>query len=194
MASHKDNAKIQKKMNNATDAIKKIINDLKVELLDEFDRNFERGAFFTKKWDAKYTGEASNLIKSGKLRRSILATSTEGSLSFTSSEVYAAIHNYGGDITVTDKMKRFFWAKYYEAGGGSVTTATGKQSKSKGAVKANKIAEAYKGLALKPVGSKIKIPRRMFIGWSPEVKKIVTDTIKQNMKEEIIVSIKNAAK
>lgn len=34
----------------------------------------------------------------------------------------------------------------------------------------------------------------MFIGWSPEVKKIVTDTIKQYMKEEIIVSIKNAAK
>lgn len=28
-----------------------ILNDIRVELLDEFDRNFERGSFFgTKKW------------------------------------------------------------------------------------------------------------------------------------------------
>lgn len=27
-----------------------ILNDMRVELSDEFDRNFERKAFFTEKW------------------------------------------------------------------------------------------------------------------------------------------------
>jgi hypothetical protein len=28
---------------------------------------------------------------------------------------YTQIHNEGGEIVVTEKMKAFFWAKYYEA-------------------------------------------------------------------------------
>ncbi|MBR5898080.1 MAG: hypothetical protein IKZ14_01265 [Muribaculaceae bacterium] len=34
-----------------TDQLKRnILNDMRVELADEFDRNFERKAFFTRKW------------------------------------------------------------------------------------------------------------------------------------------------
>jgi hypothetical protein len=38
-------------------------------------------------------------------------------------------------------------------------------------------AEFYRAMALKKVGSKIKIPERRFIGWSPELEKACTDII-----------------
>lgn len=56
---------------------------------------------------------------------------------------YADIHNQGGRIQVTERMRKFFWAKYYETK-----------------------SEMYKWLALKPVGSIITIPKRQFIGSS----------------------------
>ncbi len=31
---------------------------------------------------------------------------------------YAQVHNEGANIPVIPKMKKFFWAKHYEAGGG----------------------------------------------------------------------------
>ena len=54
---------------------------------------------------------------------------------------YADIHNEGGRIQVTERMRKFFWGKYDE------TKST-----------------MYKILALKPVGSFITIPKRQFIG------------------------------
>ena len=38
---------------------------------------------------------------------------TENSITFFTSLPYAAIHNDGGEIVVTKRMKRFFWHKYY---------------------------------------------------------------------------------
>lgn len=86
----------------------RILKDIKVEMTDEFDMNFKRGAFFSEPWPAKRDGSASHLILTGKLRRSIMSRIVGSSVVFTSSEDYAAIHNYGGTITVTAKMKAFF--------------------------------------------------------------------------------------
>ena len=98
--------------------IKNILTDVKVELSAEFDQNFTRKAFFDKKWkDRKRQGKGTLLVATGKLRRSIRAKTTNTAVVFSSSLPYAAIHNEGGEITVTNKMKRFFWAKYYELGG-----------------------------------------------------------------------------
>lgn len=76
---------------------------------------------------------------------------------------YADIHNEGGEIEVTEQMKRFFWAKYYET----------------------KI-EMYKGLALKDVGDTIKIPKRQFIGDSAtlrnSIEKIIESEITRVLK------------
>ena len=36
---------------------------------------------------------------------------------------------------------------------------------------------------LKKVGSKITIPERRFLGYSPEVEKIITDIIKENVEQ-----------
>lgn len=142
--------------------LNKILRDIKVELLDEFDRNFQRGAFFSKPWPKKRDGTATHLNNTGKLRRSITARISGHCVVFTSSEPYAAIHNYGGTITVTEKMKKFFWAKY-------------KQTKQ----------ERYKHLALMKTGTKIKMPQRQFIGNSPEVKKAVEDIVHAAMEAEL---------
>jgi phage gpG-like protein len=150
---------------SSNEFFKNILSDLRVDLTDEFDRNFERKAFFSKKWDPK---APNGLIGKGKLRRSIRSKIVGKSIVFTSTEDYAEIHNEGGEITVTEKMKRFFWAKAYEAGG-KTRTKSGKKSKSKSADKWGKQAEIFKGLALKKVGSKIKIPQRQIIGNAPEV-------------------------
>ena len=43
--------------------------------------------------------------------------------------------------------------------------------------------EQWKWLALKKIGSKMTIPERRFLGYSPEVEKIITDIIKDNIEQ-----------
>ena len=85
---------------------------------------------------------------------------------------YAAIHNDGGDIIVTARMKRYFWAKYRETNGGSW------KRKAK-----NTEADFWKFLALKPVGSVIHIPQRKFIGESRELNDKIEQTILQELEK-----------
>ena len=160
--------------------IKNILTDVKVELSAEFDQNFTRKAFFDKKWkDRKRQGKGTLLVATGKLRRSIRAKTSNTSVTWTSSEPYASIHNEGGEITVTMKMKRFFWAKYYELGGKIKYKKNGQMSKTSSKVSAE--AEFYKALALKPVGSKITIPERRFIGNHPNISREVERICKANL-------------
>lgn len=165
---------------NMDDLFKRVLTDLKVELTEEFDRNFERKAFFTKRWkDRKLDGRGSLLLTTGKLRRSIRAKVDKESVTWSSSEPYAAIHNYGGRITVTAKMKRFFWAKFYELSGRIRYRKDGKPSKS--SQKYSRQAEFYRNLALMKIGSKIEIPQRQFLGDSPEVRKCVKTVCKEQL-------------
>ena len=55
------------------DKLKKdILDDMRVELSDEFDKNFERKAFFTDAWKARKDPKANGslLVVSGRMRRS----------------------------------------------------------------------------------------------------------------------------
>jgi len=162
------------------DAIKKILNDIKTELTDEFDRNFEREAFFSKPWNPK----APNGLKlSGNLRNSIQSEVKGNSVVFTSQLPYAAIHNEGGEITVTAKMKKFFWAKYYNAYGGITYSIKTKEANN---TKRNKMlteeAEYWKAMALMKIGTKITIPERRFIGDHPQVQIMIKQVVDDNMK------------
>lgn len=138
--------------------IRYILTDIEVELSDEFDRNFSNGSFFGEPWPNKKTGEPSHLVKSGKLRRSIRSVISKNSVKWTSSEVYAAIHNEGGTITVTERMKKYFWAMF-------------KKTK----------LPSFKRMALMKVGSKIKIPKRQFIGDHARVHRAVERCIDDNV-------------
>lgn len=166
--------------------IGRILNDLRVELGDEFNRNFERQAFFSEAWTRRRSPTRPGghiLVDSGELRRSIQSRTTENSITFYTTLPYAAIHNDGGEIVVTAKMKRFFWAKYYAATGAFGRKKDGSPRKDKRTVQLSSEAEFWKVLALMKVGKTIKIPRRRFLGTSPEVEQAVREIIEENITE-----------
>ena len=166
--------------------IRNILNDVRVELSDEFDRNFERQAFFNEAWQRRSSPTrpgGSILIDTGKLRQSISSRTTDNSITFCSTLPYAAIHNEGDEIKVTARMKRFFWHKYYEATGSFGRRKDGKLRKDKRNARLDTEADFWMFMALKKEGSTIKIPRRRFLGTSPEVEKAVREIVEENLTE-----------
>lgn len=168
--------------------LERILNDIRVEMTDEFDQNFERESFFSEAW-ARRKGpmrpDGHILVDTSRLRRSIQSRTTENSIIFFTNEPYAAIHNEGGEIVVTKKMKRYFWRKYYDAVGAFDRKKDGTRSNDKRTVQLSEEAEFWKFMALKKAGTTIKIPRRRFLGTSPEVEKAVRDIIERNITEYI---------
>lgn len=172
---------------NVKKVVARILKDIQVEMSDEFDKNFERQAFFSEKWQRRKSpirneGRAI-LTDTGALRKSIGSRTTENSITFFTSLPYAVIHNDGGEIRVTKKMKRYFWHKYYEATGSFGRRKNGEKRKDKRTVQLTGEAEFWKFMALKKEGSMIKIPRRRFLGVSPEVEKAVREIIEENITE-----------
>ena len=168
--------------------IRNILNDIRVDLSDEFDRNFERQGFFSEAWQRRKSPTrpgGSILIDTGGLRRSIHSRISGDSITFESTAAHAAIHNEGGEIVVTEKMKRFFWYKYMNAAGALAfcRRKDGSLRKEKGTRQISTEAEFWKHMALMKVGKIIKIPRRQFIGYSPEVEHLVTEIIEENLTE-----------
>ena len=158
-----------------------VLTDTKVKLTDAFDRNFERKGFFNQKWpEAKLPNRRGSLmIRTGTLRRSIRSTIEGTSVRWTSAVPYADIQNNGGEIEITAKMKRYFWAMYYKA----VGAAKGRKGAAQKAFSVE--AEHWKALALKKVGDKLKIPKRQFIGNHTEVKRMVAEIVDFNIKEAL---------
>ncbi len=151
------------------EVIKKSLTDIRVELTEEFDQNFVRKAFFTEAWQRKKWDDGKELLlNSGHLRQSILSELDANSLEFYSSLIYAGIHNEGGEIIVTERMKKYFWARYYKAAGNVTKKKSGAPSQSQRNLRLNGEADFFKYMALKKVGSKIIIPQRQFIG--PHIK------------------------
>lgn len=154
--------------------VRRILSDIRVELGDEFDQNFERQGFFAEKWQRRKSpirGDGHILVASGDLRKSIRSRSDESSITFYSDLAYAGIHNEGGEIKVTARMKRFFWHKYYETKD-----------------------EFWKAMALMKEGKTIKIPRRQFLGMAPEVetevRKIIEDNLTQYFEHDFNINTK----
>lgn len=156
-----------------------ILKDIQVDLKEEFDQNFEREGYFSEAWSRRkspvHGGRSGHLLEdTGALRGSIRSEIRGDSVFFFSDLPYAGIHNEGGEIVVTARMKRFFWGKYREANGGSWGRRG--ETASRGTE-----AEFWKLMALKKVGTAIKIPRRQFLGGGPEVEKIVTKIVEDGL-------------
>lgn len=190
--SNQVNREFQRRVNRL---IQETLKDIKKEALDEFDRNFEREAFFNEKWARrKYNDDESRglLVQNGTLRRSIKGEVTDhDSVLIYTTELYANIHNEGGTITVTRKMKSHFWKMYYTVTGGKAADGFSKnlQRKKNGAPRNNKRnraltaeAEFYRAMALKKAGSKITIPKRQFIGNHPDLEKLLKEIFYNNAK------------
>ena len=133
---------------------KDILDDLKVELTDEFDQNFRRKAFFTKKWKKRKDPYAlgSLLVVTGAMRRSIKSEVRGHGVRFTSSLPYTTIHNEGGK------------------GSKPVRAHTRRSRKGK----------TYQ---VRAHSRKFKMPQRQFIGDGPETQRLVQDVIEDNLKE-----------
>lgn len=167
------------------------LKDIKVELDDEFQQNFRREAFFSDKWQRRKYDDGSNrkvLQGEGKSGVHLSQIASSGRIDgskvvYSSTLPYAAIHNEGGTITVTAKMKRYFWAKYIEAKGAFSYRKDGQQRNTQRQRKLSADSEFYKAMALKKAGDKIKIPKRQFIGMHPSLNAAITEIIEKNLDE-----------
>lgn len=195
--SNQVNQELQRRVNRL---IRVTLKDIKVEALDEFDRNFEREAFFNEKWARrKYNDDESRglLIKTGNLRRSITGRITDrDSVVIETTQPYAKIHNEGGTITVTGKMKKYFWWKYITITGSKrmkagipITYSERFSRKKDGTLRNTKRnrelteeAKFYRAMAMKKAGSKITIPKRQFIGNHPELEELLKEIFYNNAK------------
>ena len=162
------------------DLMQNILSDLRVELLDEFDSNFTRKAFFDRPWPARRMpgGRGSLLIVSGRLRRSLRCSQTRSALMFYSDAAYFSIHNRGGRIPVTPRMRKYFWAMYYRYAPSSGNRAGAK----------NAIAEYYKSLALTKA-QEFTIPQRQIVGDHPKVSRAVDDICVRHVNQWIAKNV-----
>lgn len=156
--------------------IQKLIKNIRLELDDEFDQNFERKAFFTDKWKETRTPRTTGslLARTGALRKSIQSETTEDSIIWSSSLPYASIHNSGGRIRITAKMKKYFWAMFYKSGG--------KDAEKEGNTLTQE-QQSWKYLALKTVGSELLIPKRQFIGNHPQVNNSIQEIFEESKED-----------
>ena len=126
--------------------IRTILSDIRVDMADEFDKNFERQGFFSEAWARRKSPTrpgGSILIDTGTLRKSIQSKSTGSSITFFSTLPYASIHNDGGEIKVTRKMKRYFWHKYYATTGSFGRKKNGERRGDKRTVQLSTEAEFF---------------------------------------------------
>ena len=155
---------------------------------DHYQDNFRKGGFVNgglKKWpkakrqDSGSSAAGANYgtLLSGRNHLFSSTNYTPGAarVRVHNDAKHASAHNFGETIEtpVTPKMRRFAWAKYYEAGGGKKNAGNGKRKgKNAGSKEVNKAAEFWKNFALtKKKKLTIKMPVRMFIGESKELNK-----------------------
>lgn len=84
-----------------------ILRDARVKLTEMFNNNFREQGFFGQKWVATKVskvnkrGAGSILIVTGAMRRSIRSMVRGMAVVFTSNLPYTALHNEGGNFSVT---------------------------------------------------------------------------------------------
>ena len=115
---------------------------------DHFQDNFRQGGFVNgglhpwpkaKRLSSGGSDAASNYgtLLSGRkhLFKSVGYTPADYRVRVFNEVVYAPINNWGGEInvTVTDRMRRFAWAKFYKASGKRKKTGTGQKWSGKSA-------------------------------------------------------------
>lgn len=131
-----------------------ILNDLRVELSDEFDKNFERKAFFSEKWKPRAHDypKGSLLIVTGAMRRSTKGRVEGDGVRFSSALAYATLHNEGG------------------TGFKPVKAHTRKSKKGK----------TY---TVRAHSRKFTMPQRQFIGDGPDTGRLVRSVIEDNLQK-----------
>jgi len=112
------------------------------------------------------SGKANRILqKTNRLRLSIQYQAQSDAVLVGTNVVYAPIHQFGGvvNVAITPKMRKYFWAKYYE----------------------NQNPK-YKYMALtKKTSFRIQIPARAFLGINDQDKKEINQVIEDYIRERI---------
>lgn len=130
-----------------------ILSDVKVELTEMFDRNFERKGFFESRWKPRKNKKAkgSLLHVTGKMRRSIRAAIRGTAVHFSSPLPYTALHNEGGKFTQNVRTHN----------------RTNKRTGKTYTVKAH--------------SRTMTMPKRQFIGDHPDVQRAIGEIVQENI-------------
>lgn len=163
---------------------------------DHFQDNFLRGGFVSRglhPWQkpgrllAGGSGAASNygtlLSGHNHLFDSIKYVPSDYRVRVSSDLVYAPIHNWGGTIPVTERMRGHAWKMFYKASGKERKAATRQKKRSNranGATPVNPEASFWKHLALTRK-DKIRMPQRQFLGESEELSQKIRDKIENEL-------------
>ncbi|KFF13105.1 hypothetical protein IW15_10095 [Chryseobacterium soli] len=140
-----------------------------ITMVNFFKRNFKVGGFVDvpfQRWKkSTYPGARATMVRSGNTRREIKKIQVSQSrvtVGIGNHNHYAKIHNEGGKILITPKIRRFFWAKYKETG-----------------------KEYWMWLALTKK-THIEIPQRKFIGDSKALEKTLDRMIVSELKKALL--------
>lgn len=131
-----------------------ILEDMRVELSEEFDRNFERKGFFSEKWKPRAHDypRGSLLMVTGAMRRSTQGEVSGDGVRFSSSLPRTLLHNEGGT-------------------GMKPVKAHTRRSKN---------GKTYNVRAHQ---RKFNMPKRQFIGDGPETQRIIRGVIDGNLRK-----------
>lgn len=169
---------------------------------DHFQDNFRRGGFVdgglhpwpkAKRLSSGGTDAASQYgtLLSGRNRLfgSIKYVPSDYRVVISNDVPYAALHNRGGTVTVpvTDRMRRYAWARFYRAAGKAVKAAKdGRKGRRKGEAGQpdNPQAAFWRNFALtRKKKLKIRIPQRQFIGDSRELDEKINGRIEKEIRK-----------
>lgn len=149
-----------------------ILNDvgtvIGVEAVNHFKSNFAAEGFDGNKWAARKTKLRLNKkVLTGQGSGDHLGDSIDYRVDGNTTVIYTdkpygQIHNEGGEITVTPKMKKFFWAKSMEAKEAGDTD----------------LQEQYKWMALSKT---ITIKQRQFMGESSALNEKIISKITRDL-------------
>ena len=156
---------------------------------NHFKNNFRQGGFTNngnQSWATTVRqryGSRYKPLTSGTdtLMRSISSQVLPGTVIINNPQPYANYHNNGATITVTPKMKKFFWAKAYSIAG----QKKGKDKDKKAKMSFDTMppeAKMWMSLALTKKKT-LKIPQRRFIGESYELNQKLREMIEKKLNE-----------
>ena len=142
-------------MPNPNKLLRNILTDMKVELSEMFDRNFENKGFFGSSWKPRKNKAAlgSLLNVTGTMRKSVKGAIKGTSVNYTSALPYTTLHNEGGKFV----------------------------SKVRTHVRTNK--NTGKTYEVKAHNRNMNMPKRQFVGDHPQVRQAIGEIIGENMRE-----------
>mgnify|MGYP002393039814 CR=1 FL=1 len=179
-------------MQDFENTFKKILKLVAADWEREIKENFRTQSYDGSAWPGKtnYPGSRSKqLYKDGDLQDSLKVTESvsAGTITARSHVRYASIHNEGGRITVTAKMKAFFWVMHRMANGAAGQANAPARRRSTMSTE----AAYWKALALMKVGQQIKIPQRQFVGFSHQLDEAIIKRTNQVIPPELDAYMKS---